>query len=263
MKFRLLILLTILPFFSGCLSSLSPVRKVDYSFPEDVFGIVNSNYRKMETFKGKGNILVNSTEGKFQARINCSVSLKDSMCMVKFDGALGIDIATFLLLDNEFEILASREGILYKGDKDRINLEDITYIDIPVVDFFELFTGLCEIESSFSMNSDPEVDAENYSITFKKGEFKYTYYIVKNTGVVKKFTKYLNNILIYSKEFSNFRRTGKMVIPRKIVYKVYGLDRKIRTRVTIVYDMQKVNKTLKKTDFEIKLPENIKTEYLR
>lgn len=245
------------------MSTFSVLKKVDFSFPSDVYSIVDINYKLLETFNGKGFILVNSPEGKFQANIKTSISVKDSLCILRFTGALGINIAKFLLMKNEFNLLDEREGILYKGKKENLNINVVTYIKIPVSDFFDLFTGSCSIKEDFySGNEDVISNIENYTLSVIKKNVCYEYEISRMLGIVKKFTKTKNNKLIYSKEFSNFKKIDGVILPQKIVYKIMGESLGRSTRITIVYRIQNLNRKIKKSDFNISLPKNVKIEYL-
>jgi len=249
---------------AGCLSSLSLFHRKDFSFPEEIYNRVYSNYKQVRTFRGKGIILVNSVDGKFEANINTTISVKDTLCKVEFDGALGINIATFLILGKKFKLLDEREGILYLGSVDKLNLEDITYIDIPFSDLISLFTGRCNFDKSFYKNRKKvRTNAEFFSLSLIQGEFKLEYFIDQSTGIVKNFTKYKNNKLIYKKDFSNFIRINNAVLPRKTRYTVRNEKGKILTKVTIVYRMQDVNKELNYENFEIEIPENVQVKLLK
>ena len=260
---KILLVLVFLMIFPGCLSSFSVLKKVDFSFPSDVYSIIESNYKMLNTFTGKGFILVNSPEGKFQANLNTSISVKDSLCLLKFTGALGINIAKFLLLKNEFDLLDERENILYKGEKENLNIDEVTYINIPLSDFFDLFTGACNLDGNFVSKREEIVpDPENKSLSLIEGDICIKYEISEMLGIVKKFTKTKNKKLIYTKEFSNFRKLSGVILPQKIVYKITGENYRESTRITIVYRIQKLNKKINKNDFNISLPKNVKVEHL-
>lgn len=254
------------------MSSSCSIFKLPTSFerkwtnPGEILRDYSANYSKLNTFKAKGRLSVQSSEFNESGTIHVTVKMPDSL-RIKVEGPLGVDVANFFLDSNKYLLYLNRDEVVYEGSTDTLNvnklLEEIIGVTIEdsgvkfqdiQSELLGMFTGAAFIDNLNleSVNFTDSAKTVNiFKVSDMSGDIMYEFPIINELlENVQIFDD--NKIKMIEKSFSRYSIYNGIFIPRRIIYTFEE-----KSRISITYFNVQVNRSINSDEFNIDIPQEL------
>lgn len=241
-------------------SSLFRKREIDLTqiSPEQILKRVDENFHRLKSMEGWARVTLASSERPYEGFSRVALKAPDSL-LVKFKALFGMNVALLSINGENFKIYSPRENTLYWGKINEANLEEVLGGNFSLQELRGVFTGMPNLQwEDLSLLSDFFPQGDKIILIFEDEQGMRRYWVNPwNFTVVRleRFDRKGNLYLI--EKYSRFKRQGGILLPRmiKVIKPMEG------ERLTVYYQRQRVNKGLKKKDFQLKIPHN--AEWIR
>jgi len=207
--------------------------------------------QKIRTCRANAKIAIVSPEGSFRGSVRLRIKMPDSI-WIKVEGILGVDVAVGSFGAGRSIFYMPRENVVYMGRIEALQEENILPLNLSSSDMILRLLGLFiprfeGLDSTFSINKD----GGRYLISYDPRE---RVWIRSRDLVVEKWER-VNDFgdVVLSWEGRSFRRVKGIVLPRVVRITDYSL----RRRVTLIYQTVRVNPSMSKRWFDIKIPDGV------
>ncbi|MDZ7363245.1 MAG: DUF4292 domain-containing protein [candidate division KSB1 bacterium] len=257
---------------SGC-AGRAP--KLDHEWqPQELYGRVVENYRRLQTFRGEGPLTVESPAYRLSAPARILVLKPDSI-FIKVEAALGVDAGFFFADRRQFATFSPLENLYLYGETSRVRELTLFQMDLTYDEMMSGMVGaaLPPFDSTFIITRDGEMyrfegkrrqrfndNAANGLTQYAAAEidsalWRVTYWVNAERGVVTKAEERLASGELYARqEFKRFRQVRGVWLPQLIQMQRPGA----KERLTIFYNRVEVNDKIAASEFVIHLPKNAK-----
>jgi len=257
---------------SGC-AGRAP--KLDREWqPQELYGRVVENYRRLQTFRGEGPLTVESPEYRLSAPARILVLKPDSI-FIKVEAALGVDAGFFFADRRQFATFSPLENLYFYGETARVRELTLFQMDLTYDEMMSGMVGaaLPPFDSTFTVTRDGEMyrlegkrrqrfndNASNGLTQYAAAEidsalWRVTYWVNAERGVVTKAEEHLASGELYARqEFKRFRQRRGVWLPQLIQMQRPGA----KERLTIFYNRVEVNDKIAASEFVIRVPKNAK-----
>jgi len=217
---------------------------------------VSENFKNLNSLRGQGKIISNSPDMNFTASANISLKMPDKL-LLKLHSGFGVNVASLLIKKREFTLFSPTENLVYYGDLDSVNLDKYFTLNLDFSNLANLLSGLTTIRNSGAASLF--IDNKRYVIHIIDDQMQYKYWIDPKKFVVIDY-QVLNDAgeKLNEYNFKHFRRENKVHFPTLIKITNYVT----RQQLTLLYEDFETNNKISDSDFNIKLPENVKIKYL-
>lgn len=244
--------------------------------PQELYGRVLENYRRLHSFRGEGTLTIESTQVRFSAPAARVLVLKPDSIYIKVEAALGIDAGFFFADRRQFATFSPLENLYFYGETARVHELTLFQMDLTYDEMMSGMVGaaLPPFDSTFTLTRDgntyrfdgkrqPQPDEEviaNGVTQYAAAEldtaaWRVTYWVNPEHGVVIKAEERDENGDLYARqEFKRFRQVRGVWLPQLI-----QMQRPVlKERLTIFYNHVEVNSKIAMAEFVINVPKNAK-----
>jgi hypothetical protein len=242
--------------------------------PQELYGRVVENYRRLQTFRGEGPLTVESPEYRLSAPARILVLKPDSI-FIKVEAALGVDAGFFFADRRQFATFSPLENLYLYGETSRVRELTLFQMDLTYDEMMSGMVGaaLPLFDSTFTVTRDGEMyrfegtrrqrfndNAANGLTQYAAAEidsalWRVTYWVNAERGVVTKAEERLASGELYARqEFKRFRQARGVWLPQLIQMQRPGA----KERLTIFYNRVEVNDKIAATEFVIRVPKSAK-----
>lgn len=234
-------------FLFGC-AALRSSRPLVPGDPQQVYFKVAENYRRVQSFRGNGRLIIDSPEMQLAAAATVLTKQPDSM-FIKVEATFGVDAGFFFADRKRFESYSPFENSYFFGD---VNQMDQLLLFRMKVNYDEMLSGITgamlpPFDSTFAMT----IEEDTYRFEGKRNAWRITYWIDPKRGAVTKAEQHDSTGALYSRQtFRRFHKSDGVWLPQWL-----QLDRPgTRERFTIFYDRIAINEKIAATDFSLRVP---------
>lgn len=164
------LLISIMSIFSllymdGCIPS-KPVQEEQIVSADRLIKRLEANRRKIKNFVGNGTITIKTSE--IDAKSNFQVQIKrPDTVKVAFYGPFGIDLASAIITQQNFQFYDVINNRLYRGKLKSGVMNDILKINISFEELLDLLTGSVNLTDKLRREPDKyETDSDQYNLTY-------------------------------------------------------------------------------------------------
>lgn len=274
---RCAVVMTLVVLLSGC-AGRAPELNRDWQ-PQELYWRVAENYRRLQTFRGRGPLTIESPQMRFSTAAEILTVKPDSL-FIKVEASLGVDVGFFFVDRHSFASFSPLENVYYYGETDRMRELMLFRMELT---YDEMISGLLgaalpPFDSSYTVMRDGDqyrfegrrqqrlagmgtpaastngIHADTTE-TGAKAAWRLTYWVDPGRGVVTKAEQRYGDGELYARqEFKRFRRVRGIWLPQLI-----QMERPAeRERMTIFYNHVEVNKKIAPAEFTIRVPKNVK-----
>jgi len=167
-KYSLVLLLSsylVVLFISGCVPS-KPTEEVEILPAERLVNKLEANRRRIKTFEGAGNLIVQTSNNQNKASFETSLVKPDSMYL-SILGAFGIQLAQILVTNDNFIFYEDLQNTAYQGKPNEEVLKNIFKIDLPFSDIIDAFVGSVNLTNHlYKQPTKYSVENDKYILTY-------------------------------------------------------------------------------------------------
>ena len=225
-----------------------PLPEID---PDILINKLQIQANKLQTFQGRAKITVASSLGAFSGSLTIIAKQPDSIFM-KIEGPLGIDLGSALFGGDTILVYNAWDNLAYKGSVRNIGIRDF----LPMSSNPPLLTssmfGILIPDLAYKDNlHSVSAQGKQYVLTFSNGEL---FWVRPKGPVVTRWEQYTSEQKkLWSWEASKFRNERGLQIP----YIIRMTAHQPRQRLTLYYENMKINRSLKSSWFNMKIPEGV------
>ena len=106
---------------TGCSALLRSSRIDPNATPREIFAQIANNYRGLEAFEGRGRLIIDTPDLKFDAPSLVLLQKPDTL-FIKIEAILGIDVGFFFADGRRFESYSPLENTFFFGEVDAMRL---------------------------------------------------------------------------------------------------------------------------------------------
>ncbi len=251
--------------FSSCSSlMMTRIPAQTWTNPQEIITAYNNSIEKLQTFKGKGILLIQTTDTNEQGTAHVTIKMPDSL-HIRIEGPLGIDVASLFMDKNTYLLYLHRDEIVYNGNVESLDapglLHELTGVRIAEAtfnrrDFLEellsFFTGtkVLNVNSlepiSFLEDGKNEALFQHTDTQFQtKFEFPGDRELLQRVSI----SDHASEIRV-EKTFNRYIKQQGVIIPRRIRFTFF----RERGRIALQYKTIQINKRIKSKEFNINVP---------
>ena len=248
------LLLSIVSIFSilyidGCIPS-KPVQVEQLVSADRLIKRLEANRRKIKNFIGTGTITIKTTDIDAKSNFQVQIKRPDSV-KVSFYGPFGIDLASALITQQNFQFYDVINNRLYRGKLKTGVMSDILKIDISFEELLDMLTGSVNLTDKLRREPDKyESEDDIYKLTyFDSSAATASIYSIRQNdlGITDYKVNTLKGKNLVRAEYSNFRKYEDAPIPFLINVTEMQKNQKIK----IEYRSVDVNKEIGMLKLEI------------
>lgn len=218
---------------------------------EEINSFMKSNYDKIESYSGNGNIQLNLLKLKTNLDFYISVKKPDRVLMDIF-GPLGIDVGTLYINDDSILVYNSINEQLIITNFSSPSLQKILFNDLDKEMIYSLFFGYIDLEKFSSDSSELINDEEIIKLVKYSGEEKKEFYYSKRSKYIVKIKFFRNSSEpVFEMSISEIKKYNGLIFPVKIILTNLKTDESIALKLKEI-DFNNLNDEL-----EFKYPENV------
>jgi outer membrane lipoprotein-sorting protein len=252
-RIRAEILLPVFCFMlSSCASSSRSVRLDAGAKPEAIYLQVADNYRRLQTFRGAGKLIIDSPRTQVVASATVLTRQPDSM-FIKIEATFGVDAGFFFADRKRFESYSPFENTYFFGGVGELRRLVLFQVEVTYDEMLSAIVGaiLPPLDSTYTL----EIEDGAYRLEGRRNKWQLAYWVDPERGVVTKAEQRDPEGKLYSRQtFRRFRKTNGLWLPQHL-----QLDRPgQRERFTIYYDRVQVNGGISGKEFSMRVPPSVK-----
>jgi hypothetical protein len=262
---------------SGC-AGRAPKMDRDWQ-PHELHARVAENYRRLQTFRGRGPLTIESPQIRFSTAAEILAVKPDSL-FIKVEASLGVDVGFFFVDRRQFASFSPLDNVYYYGETEK--MRELMFFRMELT-YDEMLSGLLgaalpPFDSSFTVTREGEqyrfegrrrrlagssapmmnangMHADTAATENEEAEWRLTYWVTAGRGVVTKAEQRDGGGELYARQdFKRFRRVRGVWLPQLI-----QMERPAeRERMTIFYNHVEANKKIAPAEFAIRVPKNVK-----
>ncbi len=233
---------------AGCAGSSRTLQVEAGMKPETIYLQVAENYRRLQTFRGLGKLIIDSPQNQVVASATVLTRQPDSM-FVKAEGMFGVDAGFFFADRKRFESYSPFENTYFFGEAGQLRRLVLFQVEVTYDEMLSGIVGaiLPPLDSTFAMTAEDEA----LRLDGRRGEWQMSFWIDRERGVVTKAEQRDREGKLYSRQtFRRFRKANGIWLPQWL-----QLDRPgQRERFTIYYDRVQVNGKISPREFSLRVP---------
>ena len=221
--------------------------------PETISQNLKKNSSLFSTMEGRADLIIESPEYSDRLSLNVYLHYPDSI-LVQIRGPFGMRVATFFMTSDTLLFYDRQNGEYYKGSFSAGTIKKFIMADmnfIEIIDFFSGFPLLSESASQWKKYSN-----EDYFLLRNEEIFYNEEYRIDRSGYfILQILRYnLQGKLLFEKTFRRFDLNNGIFLPKIVEY--YNPEQ--QHKLTIAYRYKNINKPLKESVFDIKIPDSAK-----
>jgi outer membrane lipoprotein-sorting protein len=216
--------------------------------PEAISSQVAENYRRLQTFRGAGKLIIDSPHTQVVASANVLTRQPDSI-FIKIEATFGVDAGFFFADRKRFESYSPFENTYFFGEVSQLRRLVLFQVEVTYDEMLSAIVGaiLPPLDSTFTV----KIEDGAYRLEGRRERWQLSYWIDPERGVVTKAEQRDEGGNLYSRQtFRRFRKSNGLWLPQHL-----QLDRPgQRERFTIFYDRVQVNDKISSKDFIMRVP---------
>ncbi len=251
--------------FGSC-SSLMQTRipAQTWTNPREIITAYNDSIEKLQTFKGKGILLIQTTDTNEQGTAHITIKMPDSL-HIRIEGPLGIDVASFFMDKNTYLLYLHRDKIVYNGNVDSLDAPGLLYelagVRIAEATFnrrdflhelLSFFTGTTVLNVNslepiaFLENGKNEALFRHTGTQFQtQFEFPGDRELLQRVSI----SDHTSDMRV-EKTFNRYIKQQGVIIPRRIRFTFF----REKARIALQYRTIQINKRIQSNEFTINVP---------
>ncbi len=233
---------------SGCASASRSLRLEPGAEPGAVYSQVAENHRRLQTFRGKGKLIIDSPQTQVVASATVLTRQPDSM-FIKLEATFGVDAGFFFADRKHFESYSPFENTYFFGEVGQLRRLVLFQVEVTYDEMLSGIVGaiLPPLDSTFTL----KVEDGAYRLDGWRDKWQLSYWIDPARGVVTKSEQRDQDGGLYSRQtFRRFREIEGIWLPQWL-----QLDRPgQRERFTMYYDRVEVNRKITDKEFGMRVP---------
>ena len=236
-------------FIEGCIPS-KPVQEERQISPDRLIKRLEASRRKIKTMEGAGSITINTTDINAKSSFKVEIKRPDSI-KVSFYGPFGIDLASALITQQNFQFYDAINNNYYKGKLSSDAMKQVMKIEISFGELMDVLTG--SVNLTDKLRRDPqayESTDEFYRLTYNDSTAsKSSTYIVRQSdlGITEYFVNTFAGKKLINAKYSDFHEMEDAPIPYLIDLNELVNNQKIK----IEYRTVDVNKEIGNLSIDI------------
>ncbi len=222
-----------------------PPETTSYS---TVFRTILKNNERLQTFQGRGRIVIAAPGRSYSLDAQIIVSRPDTL-FLRLEAFWGMDVGWLFIDRNSYTLYLPTQNTYFSGSRDSLELSDFIDFYLPYDQLLNALFG-----SPLLVNlKDAQVN-HGEGVLFVNGNSDlgvHTYTIDKKRGVIlESETRLVKDETFIVEKYERFKKLGGMYIPRTI--RIYRpLEKK---GLTLFYEELKINGKLTPKDFKRAIP---------
>jgi outer membrane lipoprotein-sorting protein len=205
-------------FIDGCIPS-KPVQQERIISADRLIKRLEANRRKIKTFSGYGSITIKTADIDAKSTFQVEIKRPDSV-KVSFFGPFGIDLASALITQNNFQFYDAINNTYYKGKMKSDVMKQVMKINISFEELMDVLTG--SVNMTDKLRNEPnayESQDENYRLEYKDSSAaKSSIYMIRQNdlGITEYDVNDFNGKNLINAKYSDFHEIEFTPIPFKI-----------------------------------------------
>lgn len=244
--------LLLLPVFcfilSGCAGSARTWQVDAEATPAAIYDRVADNYRRLQTFRGAGKLIIDSPQTQVMASATVLTRQPDSM-FIKIEGTFGVDAGFFFADRKHFESYSPFENTHYFGEVGQLRQLVLFQVEVTYDEMLGGVVGavLPPLDSTFTL----KIEEQAYRLEGWRDKWQLLFWVDAERGVVTRAEQRDQSGNLYSRQtFKRFRKVNGIWLPQWL-----QLDRPgRRERFTIYYDRAQANGRIAAQEFLLRVP---------
>ena len=231
--------------FLGCGASSQLSRPAD---PQTLYLQIAENYRRLNSFHGKGRLIVDSPQMQLMAPAKILARHPDSL-FIKVEAVFGVDVGFFFADRKRFECYSPFENTFFYGNTGQLDRLLLFEVELTYDEIMSGIIGaaLPPLDSTFTMRPDDGA----YRFEGWRPPWRLSYWVDAERRVVTKAEQHDSTGALYSRQtFRRFRKIKGVWLPQWLQLDKPGQ----RERFTIYYDRTEINTSLASSDFRVRVP---------
>ncbi len=152
-------------YINGCIPS-KPVQEEQLVSADRLIKRLEANRRKIRNFAGTGTITIKTSDLDAKSNFQVLIKRPDSV-KVSFYGPFGIDVASAMITQQNFQFYDVINNRLYRGKLKTGVMNDILKINISFEELLNLLTGSVNLTDKLRREPDKyETDSDLYNLTY-------------------------------------------------------------------------------------------------
>ena len=254
--FSLLLSLSLLLLWQGCAIFSKSHRPDPNADPRAVYLRVAENYRHLQSFRGKGRLIIDSPEVKLSAPATV-LTLKPDSLFIQVEAVFGIDVGFFFADGKRFESYSPLENTYFFGGVDRMQDLMLFQFEATYEEIMSSVVGtvLPPFDSTFTMH----IEGDSYRFDGRRLDWQVAYWVDPKHGVVTKSEQRDSTGALYARQsFRRFRKVRGVWLPQLIRMEKPAQHE----RLTMFYSRIETNVELAASDFSLRVPASAKRVHI-
>ena len=256
---KVFFVLTLMSFFSilfidGCIPS-KPVQEERLISADRLIKRLEANRRKIKTLSGYGTIAIKTTDIDAKSSFNVEIKRPDSV-KISFFGPFGIDLASALITQQNFQFYDAINNNYYKGKLKSDAMKQVMKINISFDELMDVLTGSVNLTDRLRNEPDRYESTDDlYRLTYNDSTaLKASIYMIRQNdlGITEYDVNDFKGKNLINAKYSDFREIEDTPIPYTINLNEFVNNQKIK----IEYRSIDVNKEI--GDLKIDIPNDAK-----
>lgn len=202
-------------YMDGCIPS-KPVQEEQIVSADRLIKRLEANRRKIKNFVGSGTITIKTSSIDAKSRFQVQIKRPDSV-KVSFYGPFGIDLASALITQQDFQFYDIVNNRLYRGKMKTGVMNDILKINISFEELLDMMTGSVNLTDKLRREPDKyETDSDQYMLTYYDSTAATTsIYTIRrdDLGITAYNLKSLKGRSLVDAEYSKFKKYEDTPVP--------------------------------------------------
>ena len=258
----LFLIVPALHFCSSTRQSMVPARL--WPHPQEMLSAYNDNFNKLQTFKAKGMLILQSEDFNEKGTVHVVVKMPDSL-KILIEGPLGIDIASFFIDNSDYLLYLHRDEIVYSGKLDTLNIgyllnqltgislsDDIVSGNDLQKEIISLFMGISSLKGKPNVSTGNNESDKGINIFLRNDEKYQTVFEFPTDREILQKVRILdqaNKEIRVEKIFNRYIKQRGVFYPRRIRYTFF----REKSQIALQYQNIQINQKIRPEEFVIKI----------
>jgi outer membrane lipoprotein-sorting protein len=236
-------------FIDGCIPS-KPVQQERIISADRLIKRLEANRRKIKTFSGYGSISIKTADIDAKSTFQVEIKRPDSV-KVSFFGPFGIDLATAIITQKDFQFYDAINNNYYKGKMRSEAMKQVMKINISFEELMDVLTG--SVNMTDKLRNEPNIyesQEDFYKLTYNDSSAsKASVYLIrqKDLGITEYSVNDFKGKNMLSASYSDFRDIEETPIP----YIINVIEILNNQKIKLEYRSIDVNKEIGNLNIDI------------
>jgi outer membrane lipoprotein-sorting protein len=236
-------------FLDGCIPS-KEVQQERIISADRLIKRLEANRRKIKTYSGYGSVTIKTSDMDAKSSFQVEIKRPDSV-KVSFFGPFGVDLASALITQNNFQFYDAINNTYYKGKLKSGAMKQVMKIDVSFDELLDILTG--SVNMTDRLKETPtayESQDENYNLVYNDSTIsKTSQYTIrqKDLSITNFAVRDFSGKSLINAGYSDFHEAENMQVPYKIDVNEVSSNQKIK----LEYRSIDVNKEIGNLNIDI------------